>query len=532
MSDPLLASWAVGSIVRELCERAGVPYDAIDSSLLEGLCDGFYATGGSSSAGASIEALAGVYQFDASNYDGALHFIPRGGTAIAEITDDDLVDDGSVVEMTTRADPINIPRVMQLKYFDTKGGLTPDQQVSDRSNDYRANSEDQRQTVVIMQADDAMRSITIQHKVEIEEQRGDREFVLPINWLFLTVADIVMFRGERMRITTVNIDDNLQKYVARFDRLSAYSASGYGLPILEPEDPVDNVPSDTVLHVIDCPILADQDDSTALYIAVSGESSAWSGAIVQASRDEGETWQSVGAMRTSATMGETISELTVGSVFYPDVRNYVDVELLREDMTLISATLPEMMNRVNLAIIGDELINFSGVEQLTATTWRLSGFLRGRKQTASVTHPIGTRFVLLNSAMITFRQVELYDVGRTVMFRATSIGAAATEDTQTITYIARSQIEPPPSYLRARRYRDGIHQKVELSWQGIGRLGGGSRVGMGQYFKGFVDGNAPPAPKPEYIESPLIFYYDSGHVYRVSQYNIVTQAGEPAEATA
>jgi len=532
MTAPLLSSWAVGSIVMELCERAGVPYDAIDATLLEGICDGFYATGGSSSASACIDALAGVYQFDASNYDGSLHFIPRAGSSIADITDNDLVDDGSAVEIMTRADAINIPRVIQLKYFDTDGGLTPDQQVSDRSNDYRATSEDQRQTVVVMRADDAMRAITVQHKIEIEEQRGEREFILPVNWLFLTVADIVMFRGERMRITTVNIDDNMQKYVARFDRLSAYTASGTGLAIIPPSTPIDTVPSDTVLHVIDCPILSDDHDKTALYIAVAGESSAWKGAIVQASRDGGETWQSVGAIKTSAVMGETISELPIGSVAYPDKRNFVDIELLREDMMLTTATLPEMMSRANLAIIGDEIINFSNVEQLTANTWRLSGFLRGRKHTACASHSIGERFVILNNSMLIYRQVELYDLGRESLFRATSVGADTTEETQAVTYIARSQIEPSPSYLRARRYRDGIDQKVIVTWQGVGRLGGGGRVGMGQYFSGFVNGATAPSLQPDYITSPMIFDYEAAEVFSVSQYNTITKAGEPAEATA
>ncbi len=525
----LLSSWAVGSIVREICERAGVPYDAIDATLLEGACDGFYATGGASSGAGCIEALAGVYQFDASNYDGALHFIPRGGTSIASITDDDLVDDGSAVEIMTRADPINVPRVMQLKYFDTLGGLTPDQQVSDRSNDYRAKAEDQRQTVVVMTADEAMRCVTIQHKVEIEDQRGEREFILPINWLFLTVSDVIMFRGERMRITEVNIDDHVQKYVARFDRLSAYTSSSEALAIIPPSTPIDTVPSDTVLHIIDCPILSDDHDTTALYLAVSGESTAWKGAIVQASRDGGETWQSVGAIKTSAVMGSTISELPAGSVPYPDKRNYVDVELLRDDMVLTTATLPEMMSRANLAIIGDELINFSAVEQLTATTWRLSGFLRGRKHTTCEAHAIGERFVLMNNAMLIYRQVELYDIGREVIFRATSIGADTTEETQTFTYTARAQQEPAPSYLRARHYRDGLDHKVIVTWQGIGKLGGGSRVGMGRYFTGFVNVSNILTVQPEYITSPQIIDPGTPYQFKVAQYNTITKVGESAE---
>jgi len=533
MSEPLLSSWAVGSIVRDLCERAGVPYEAIDSSLLEGLVDGFYTTGGTSSASAAIQALAGVFQFDTANYDGALHFIPRGGTSIADITDDDLVDDGASIEMQTRADPINIPRVMQLRYYDTNGGLTPNQQVSDRSNDYRAKSESSIETVVIMDADQAMSSIVIKHKVDIEDQRGDREFTLPVNWLFLTVSDVISFRGERMRIMSVDIDDNVQKYRATFDRLSAYISSASALPIVEPSTPPDIVPADTVLHVIDCNILQDSNDSLGVYIACAGTSNNWQGAVVQYSRDNGVTWVSGGVIRSSAIMGELITELPVGSVAYPDVRNSVDIELLRDDMTLTTATVVEMLNRVNLAIIGDELINFSTVEQLTDTTWRLSGLLRGRKGSACVSHAIGERFVLMDSAMVGFTQIDTFNVGIPLLFRATSIGADTTLDDQAVTIIGRSQRERAPSYLRVRRFRDGVDQKVVITWLGTGRLGGGQQARQGSFWRGFIEINEA-GDRAIWGPDVNILYdtYTEGKVYQIAQNNALTGDGAIAEATA
>jgi len=534
MSDPLLSSWSVGSIVADLCSRAGIPYDAIDAALLEGLCDGFYVTGGSASAASAIQALAGVYQFDSSNYDGALHFIPRGGTSIVDITDDDLVDDGNDIEMQTRADPINIPRVMLLRYFDTNGGLTPNQQISDRSNDYRATSEEQRETVVIMDADQAMAAITIQHKAEIEEQRGEKEFTLPVNWLFLTVADVIHYNGERMRITSVDIDDCVQKYRASFDRASAYIGSGNSLPVVEPSTPPDLVPADTVLHILDCHILQDSHDRLGIYVAVAGDSDNWNGALIQYSRDNGSTWISGGAMRTSATMGELLTELPVGPVYYPDYRNYVDIELLRDDMTLISATLTEMMNRSNLCIIGDELINFSEVEQLSETTWRLSGFLRGRKGSTCEAHTVGERFVLLNPGMVSFVAIDAFNVGVPLLFRATSLGAETTDETQAITLVGRSQRERAPSYLRARRYKDSEYaqQKITISWYGTGRLGGGQQARMGAFFRAFYYEQGDTFFPSETAYNSFTENYSAGKTFTIYQRNTLTGNGTPAEVTA
>lgn len=526
--EPLLSSWAVGSIVSELCERAGVPFDAIDATLLEGMVDGFYVSGGSSSATGAIEQLAGVYQFDAANYDGALHFIPRGGTAVAVIDDDDIIDDGAAVETRTRADPINIPKIMNLRYFDTEGGLTPNKQTSDRSSDYRAKSEVSKETTVIMRADDAARAITIQHKVEIEEQRGEIEFSLPVNWVWLTTSDVIIFRGNRLRITTVEIENGFQKYRASFDRLSAYESTIAGLPIPVPSEPPNLEPSDTVLHIIDSHIIRDSQDDLGYFVAVSGETIEWRGAVVQLSRDAGETWEAGGAINTTAVMGVLATELPVGSVPYPDSVNTFDVELLRDDMELLPATLGEMMNRANLCIIGDELVNFSSVEQITATKWRLSYLLRGRKGTASVAHEIGDRFVIMHPSMVTFVRAELFFLGRDLTFRATSIGKAATLDMQTMTFLGRSQIDRTPAYLDYEVYFEGSIEKMRITWQGVGRLGGSTSIGMGRFFTGFrVSGDAVPG-SVDTTESSIVLDYAPG-VISVQQVNQITGAGVAAE---
>jgi len=348
---------------------------------------------------------------------------------------------------------------------------------------------------------------------------------LPVQWSFLTVSDVIIFRGERMRINTIEIDDGFQKYKASFDRASAYQSTIPGLPVPEPDESPDLIPSDTVLHVIDSHILRDTQDELGVFLAVAGETLEWEGAVIQLSIDGGVNWLSGGALMTSAVMGEIISVLPVGSVPYPDSINTVDVELLREDMELTPATMAEMMNRNNLCVIGDELINFSEVEQLTDTTWRLSYLLRGRKGTPSVQHEIGERFVVMHQSMVSFQLAELFYRGRDITFRASSIGSDPTEVTQTITYLGRSQIERSPAYLAYELYYDG-GDKMRITWQGVGRLGGSTSVGMGKYFAGFrvtwtggtVDTTA----------SVIELDYVAGTV-SVQQLNTITGAGEASE---
>ncbi|MBX9754170.1 MAG: phage tail protein, partial [Pseudomonadaceae bacterium] len=217
--EPLLSSWNVGSVIADICARAGVPVGSIYIDELEGAVEGFSVTN-ANAVSSAIEALSAIYLFDPSNFDGRLHFVPRGGAVVAAITSDDLVE-GSETESSSRRDSLTVPRTLHLQYLDTLGGLTTDKQTSDRSLDNRSNSETKLETTVIMRADDAARAAVISHKVAIEEQRGEVEFSLPDSWCWLTVADIITLDGVRLRITEIQTDEGQQAYKCQHDRASA-----------------------------------------------------------------------------------------------------------------------------------------------------------------------------------------------------------------------------------------------------------------------------------------------------------------------
>ncbi|MCW1937499.1 phage tail protein [Pseudomonas sp. MDMC_285] len=465
-------AWNVGSIVQEIAARCGVPYDRIETDLLEGYVEGFSTTNAQSGA-AAVETLGGMFLFDPSNYDGALHFIPRGGNVVADLVTDDLIDDGKDIEKTNRSDSITIPRVVHLEYFDTDGGLTPDKQTSDRTlDDSRNKAESVTQTTIIMRADDAARAVVISHKVSIEEQRGELEFSLPMSWLQLTCADIITLNGARVRITDIEIDDGQQNYKAIYDRVSAYQSTISGVPIDQPSEPPELIISPCLIEIIDSHILSSADDQLGYYVAVSSETQDWRGASVELSKDGGANWIDGDSTTSNAIMGSLALPLPAHTHWYRDDTNTLTVELLREDMELLPATMTEMLNRVNLAIVGDELINFSDADQVGPTTWELRGLLRGRKGSGAVSHAVGERFVLLDSFGVTFVPAELFELGRDLTFRVTSFGAEPGPDSTTITLIGRSQIERQPAYLHTRR--DGAN--LVVSWQGVGRLGAGLRL--------------------------------------------------------
>lgn len=473
--------WHTRHIVMEICQRVGLPLDAFNPWQLTKYCKGISTTN-KHSAASVLELLGDHFLFDPTNYGGVVHFVPRGKDPVLHITTEQLVDkDGREIERKARKDGISVPKVIHLEYFDLDGGLTPDKQTSDRgaSPQLRNKAEGVTQSTIIMTADEAAQAVVISHKISIEEQRGEVKFHLADNFIQLVCADIITLNGERLRIIAIEIDEGVQTYTAIHDRVSAYESKIKGLPIELPSEPPSLIISETVLEILDIPIIASSDDALGYYVNTCSKTFNWTGAVVEISKDGGATWLDSDNTNVNGTMGKLRASIPAHNHNYPDRHNVLTVELVRKDMELPIATMREMMNRTNLAIIGNELINFSQADQISDDTWELRGLLRGRKGTPAIAHSAGERFVLLNT--LTFIDAELFELNKGLTFRATSFGTEPGADKQTILYTGQSQRERRPAYLKARR----VGGDLKVSWQGVGRLGGGMNIGMGAYFTGY-----------------------------------------------
>lgn len=475
------------NVVSDICERAKLDADKFNVENISGDVRGFMLTNGYP-AFAALQSLSEIYGFDPSNYDGKIHFVPRGWNSVATITESDMVDDDQEIEQQKRSDSISIPRVLHLNYHDVNGGLNTDKQSSERAGDRRSVGENSLQTAVILNADEAARAVHINHKVLIEDQKGELKFSLPDSFLSLSVADpiIVQYQGrsERCRIVRNDIQDGYQEITALRDRQSAYTSSVEGIPAAPQTPPPSSLVGLTLIEPLDIHVLRDADDSIGLgyYVAISGLLDAWQGATIELSLDGGANYIDSATWTVSAVMGETLTALSDHPQAYPDEVNSVAIRLDTPDAELLETDITGLLNRQNLAIIGNEMIQFANADETTSGEWEISHFLRGRKGTDTAQHAIGSRFVLLDRSAIPFIPADLTELNRTLTFRATSFGA--NPETGTVVSMAFegiSQKERAPSYIQAHIEGDD----AVVSWQGVGRLGGGAQVAHGAYFIGY-----------------------------------------------
>ncbi len=278
--------------------------------------------------------------------------------------------------------------------------------------------------------------------------------------------------------------DGYQQYDVMHDRQSAYTSNVEGIPAAPQTPPPSNIIGPTLIEPLDIHILRDVDDGLGFmyYVAVSGVLPAWTGCLVELSLDGGANYISSVTAESGAVMGELDAILDDHPQEFPDEVHTLAVSISTPFAALEETDLAGMMNRQNFAIVGDEIIQFANAEEVTEGHWELSLLLRGRKGTSTETHAAGTRFVLLEIGGLGIIPASVLDVGRTLTFRATSFGESeATGTVVSMLYTGRSQIEREPAYVMARL--DGADAIV--SWQGVGRLGGGAQVAHGARFAGY-----------------------------------------------
>lgn len=182
---------------------------------------------------------------------------------------------------------------------------------------------------------------------------------------------------------------------------------------------------DTILEVLDIPLLAVADDYPGIYVAASSPSASWPGCVVARSTDDGTSYTNIGSIRRRASIGYATTVLpTWGGGNTLDPGGFTVA--MMGGSTLSSVTWDDLLQGKNRALLGDEVIHFKSATVVSAGVYFLSGILRGRCGTewAMSTHYEDERFVVLNDAVARFES-PLSLVGRDVLYRGTSFGQLA-----------------------------------------------------------------------------------------------------------
>ncbi|EZP50106.1 phage tail protein [Sphingomonas sp. RIT328] len=185
-----------------------------------------------------------------------------------------------------------------------------------------------------------------------------------------------------------------------------------------------------------------------LSVVACGSGPGWRQATLLYSLDEGASWSAAPASAAPGMIGTVdVPPAAAASGRLADRQSAVVVTLLRDDMMLGDADAVMRGQGGNLALVGDELIQFATATPLGGGRWRLTDLMRGVRgsEAAIATHRTGERFVLIEPDAITAIALPAAAIGRRLRLLASGVGDAA--PVETAVTITGASVAPPAPVL-------------------------------------------------------------------------------------
>ncbi len=467
---------SLADVVTEICERSGV--NGVDVAQLYGYVRGYF-VGGIDGARAALQPLMLAYGCEAIERGGELIFKSRTGLASADVDEDKIA---LLVEQETPVEHIRSPDAetagrLRLSFVDADGDYevrSEDAVFPDESSNVVSGSE-----FPLLLTRTEGRAITERWLAEARVARDTVRFSLPLSGYEVGAGDVValqegseetLYRIDRVTQGSAQLLDGVRVEPEQYHSSDAADETGELRPFVAP------VPVYPLF--LDLPLLSGAEIEHVPHIAVSAEPWPGSAAVYSSASDSNYALNTL--VSAAAVIGVTDTTLLPATPAMLDRGAALRVTL--SSGSLQSATMDEVLNGANVAVIGDrsaanwEVFQFTDAVLVSEGVYDITGRIRGQAGSdslADVAWPSGSTFVLLDGSV---GQIDLNASARGLA-RHYRIGPSARPvDDPSFTYLVAAfdgvGLRPlSPVHLRAVSEVSG---DLSLSWVRRTRIDGDS----------------------------------------------------------
>jgi len=358
---------------------------------------GYAATGNSISD--AVDPL--VQGFAVDLVDDGSRLISPAANPVLVIADEDLgsgIDGKAEARIAREQTPSRmLPASAQLVYYDPDRDYQTGQSRSDVVD--RSSTEEKIELPAVLTAT-AARSLAEQIMARRWAQRDKLVLRLPPKFMTMGLGAMIEVPGSAMlwqagRLTMEGMVSIVEFRPVWQPQVAIGAEAGRALPAN------DAIISDVAVALVELPgLMTGSSVNPTVYVAATAAAPAWKRLPVEVSFG-GFLAGSRTACRKSV-MGYAATVLGEGNVDTLDLTNSVEVELVDADQWLASCDNDALAAGANLALIGDEFIQFASAEPTGPAKFRLTGLVRGRYASAWAisTHATGELFLLIDPASL------------------------------------------------------------------------------------------------------------------------------------
>jgi len=439
-STPIMVPQNVtlSEIVSSLCLQSNlITASDIDVTALTQIVRGYKITS-TAAIRSALEPLRACWPFDVVQRGYKLKFIPRGGSSIATVSNNDLGalsgENKEPIRLTTsREMDTQLPRRVETTFID-----------ADREYDTGAGPGTERlntDAVNILQIDLPV-VLTADEAAAVEQtllylywmERNDLTFTLPPTYQNLEPADVITINTKDASYT-VRLVSTQYLPDGRVECSAKYNHSPVYVPIASADTgsstgQVLSYNGPTLLYMLDIPcISSNYMDASGILSAATGIYDSWPGASLLKTDDNGNSYSIVdNYLAPGSIVGYATN--TIGTSNTPhtiDASNKLNIRLINGEILTISEL--QMYNGGNHFAYGThgrwEIIAAQTVTEETDGTFTLQNLLRGRFGTehAMASHAISDTLILLNQSLLRFSKLDISNVNMLRSWRAVTRGA-------------------------------------------------------------------------------------------------------------
>jgi hypothetical protein len=418
-------------IIADICRESGLADGEfnVTCGMQEVSLHGFAITDRTSGRDA-IQQLQQLFPFDATETAYTLRFAWTERRPQALMRREDFGahvagDQPPPSEELVRAQDYDMPRKLTLKYQEPTRNYSLNTAMAQRLIT-ESNLEEEVTLAIAMDRDEAKSRIEGALAVRFQSRRTYK-IILPRKYSILEPGDVVLVPDKddatqqyALRLLDVSIGNNGlieanfsdYHYQTRIDAITDND-------IAVDDDIEDGVPqgSRTYAYMLDLPLLSDtEEDNVGFYTLLSGTRQGWNGGALLVDvgsggevlvfgvsnpvSASGATWVVAARNTDMVAHGFSLTKLGTAIPGVWDYANSITVRLLDTQAALFSYTQTDLLAKaLNVAVVGDEIIQFANATDKGNGVWELDTLLRGQRGTewAVAGHQKGDRFLILSA---------------------------------------------------------------------------------------------------------------------------------------